>query len=154
MSELYRQADLLLASPQCRQAFDLSQESDKVRDRYGRFRSGQACLLARRLVEAGVPLVTVFLNQSVRGQDSAPGVTDAYGWDTHNDIFDAMRDHLLPRFDICFSALLEDLRNEDSSIRHWSSARANSAAHREWHVNRTLREARLAASTGLLSTRS
>jgi hypothetical protein len=110
MSELYRQAHLLLASPRCRAAFDLSQESDEVRDRYGRFRSGQACLLARRLVEAEVPLITVFLNQSVRGQDSAPGLTDAYGWDTHNDIFYAMKQHLLPRFDICFSALLEDLQ--------------------------------------------
>ena len=69
MSELYRQAHSLLESPQCRHAFDLSQESDRVRDRYGRFRSGQACLLARRLVEAGVPLITVFLNHSARGQD-------------------------------------------------------------------------------------
>ena len=109
MSELYRQAHTLLSSPKCRLAFDLSQEPDRVRDRYGRFRSGQACLLARRLVEAEVPLITVFLNQSVRGQDTAPGITDAYGWDTHNDIFDSMRDHLLPRFDISFSALLEDL---------------------------------------------
>ena len=109
MSELYRQAHSLLESPQCRRAFDLSQESDRVRDRYGRFRSGQACLLARRLVEAGVPLITVFLNHSARGQDKSPDETDLYGWDTHNDIFYAMRQHLLPRFDICFSALLEDL---------------------------------------------
>jgi hypothetical protein len=110
MNELYRQAHSLLASPRCRQAFDLSQEPTPVRERYGRYRSGQACLLARRLVEAGVPLVTVFLSQSARGQDTAPGVSDAYGWDTHNDIFDSMRDHLLPRFDISYSALLEDLR--------------------------------------------
>ena len=111
MSELYRQAHTLLASPKCREAFDLAQETDTVRDRYGRFRSGQACLLARRLVEAEVPLITVFLNQSIRGQDSAFGETDAYGWDTHNDIFDSMKQHLLPRFDICVSALLEDLRD-------------------------------------------
>ncbi len=110
MGELYRQAHSLLASPRCRQAFDLSQEPDPVRNRYGRFRSGQACLLARRLVEAEVPLITVFLNQSIRGQDTASGVTDAYGWDTHNDIFDSMKNHLLPRFDISFSALLEDLQ--------------------------------------------
>ncbi|MEK6263112.1 MAG: DUF1501 domain-containing protein, partial [Planctomycetota bacterium] len=109
LSELYRQAHSLLESPQCRHAFDLSQESDRVRDRYGRFRSGQACLLARRLVEAGVPLITVFLNHSARGQDKSPDETDLYGWDTHNDIFYAMKQHLLPRFDICFSALLEDL---------------------------------------------
>ena len=73
-------------------------------------RAGQACLLARRLVEAGVPLTTVFFNPSIRGQDKDPGDTDAYGWDTHNDIFDALRDHLLPRFDRTFSVLLEDLR--------------------------------------------
>ena len=109
MSELYRQAHSLLESPQCCHAFDLSQESDRVRDRYGRFRSGQACLLARRLVEAGVPLITVFLNHSARGQDKSPNETDLYGWDTHNDIFYAMKQHLLPRFDICCSALLEDL---------------------------------------------
>ena len=110
MNDLYRQAHSLLESPRCRQAFDLSQESNSVRDRYGRFRSGQACLLSRRLVEAGVPLVTVFLNESIRGQDTAFGQTDAYGWDTHNDIFDSMKNHLLPRFDISVSALLEDLQ--------------------------------------------
>jgi uncharacterized protein (DUF1501 family) len=109
MNELYRQAYNLLASPLCRKAFDLSQEPAAVRDRYGRFRSGQACLLARRLVEAGVPMVTVIWNHTNRGQDKAPGQTDLYGWDTHNDIFEALKDHLLPRFDLSFSALLEDL---------------------------------------------
>lgn len=109
MSELYRQAYSLLESPANRRAFDLSQESDRVRERYGRNRSGQACLLARRLAEVGVPLITVFLNHSARGQDKSPEETDLYGWDTHNDIFYAMKQHLLPRFDLCFSALLEDL---------------------------------------------
>lgn len=109
MNELYRQAYSVLASPRCQQAFDLSREAPALRDRYGRFRSGQACLLARRLVEAEVPLVTVFLSQSARGQDLEPDVTEAYGWDTHNDIFTSMKQHLLPRFDLCFSALIEDL---------------------------------------------
>ncbi|WP_010585165.1 DUF1501 domain-containing protein [Schlesneria paludicola] len=109
MSELYRQARTLLESPQCRHAFDLTRESEQIRERYGSWRSGQACLLARRLVEAGVPLITVFLSHSARGQDKAPASTDEYGWDTHNDIFYAMKEHLLPRFDISFSALLEDL---------------------------------------------
>jgi hypothetical protein len=109
VNELYRQAHSLLESPDCRLAFDLSREPDVVRDRYGRFRSGQACLLARRLVEAGIPLITVFLNHTIRGQDKDSSDTDVYGWDTHNDIFYAMKEHLLPRFDICFSALLEDL---------------------------------------------
>ena len=93
----------------CRQAFDLGQEPTAVRDRYGRHRPGQACLLARRLVEAGVPFVTVIWNHSNRGQDRAPGQTDWYGWDTHNDIFDALKEHLLPRFDHTFATLLSDL---------------------------------------------
>ena len=66
-------------------------------------------VLARRLVEAEVPLITVMWNHNSRGQDDAPDQTDAYGWDTHNDIFMALRRHLLPRFDLSFSALLEDL---------------------------------------------
>lgn len=109
MDQVYRQAFDVLASPQCRAAFNLAAEPDAVRERYGRNRSGQACLLARRLVEAGVPLITVIWSHSNRGQDKEPQLTDAYGWDTHNDIFTALRVHLLPRFDLGFSALLEDL---------------------------------------------
>ena len=109
MSHLYGQALRMLSSPQYRQAFDLTQEPDALRDRYGRHRSGQACLLARRLVEAEVPFINVIFNHSNRGQDRDPNDTDAYGSDTHNDIFDAMKVHLLPRFDESFSALLEDL---------------------------------------------
>jgi hypothetical protein len=109
VSLLYRQAHELLSSPQCRLAFDLTREKESVRDRYGHYRSGQACLLARRMVEAGVPFVTVFLNHTIRGQDKTPEQTDTYGWDTHNDIFHSMKVHLLPRFDLTFSALLEDL---------------------------------------------
>ncbi|MFO0878061.1 MAG: DUF1501 domain-containing protein [Gemmataceae bacterium] len=105
-----RQAYELMASPSTRALFDLSREAHSVRERYGLHRAGQACLLARRLVEAGVPHITVFFNPSVRGQDKHPDQTDAYGWDTHNDIFEALRDHLLPRFDQTFSVLLEDLR--------------------------------------------
>jgi hypothetical protein len=104
-----RQAYDLLASPQARRAFDLAREPAAVRERYGLHRSGQACLLGRRLVEAGVPLVTVFFNHTIRGQDKAPADTDSYGWDTHNDIFEALREHLLPRFDRSFAALLTDL---------------------------------------------
>ena len=105
----YRKAFELLHNSQARQAFDLSAEPDRVRLRYGRNRSGQACLLARRLAEAGVPLITVVWNHQSRGQDQAPEDDEMYGWDTHNDIFDVLRDRLLPRFDQSFSALLEDL---------------------------------------------
>lgn len=105
---LYREAFQMLQRPATRQAFDLSREPESLRDRYGRNRSGQACLLARRLVEAGVPLVTVIWNHSNRGQDHSDDPSE-FGWDTHNDIFDVMKHHLLPRFDQSFSALLEDL---------------------------------------------
>jgi uncharacterized protein (DUF1501 family) len=109
MNRLYQQACQMLASRETREAFDLEAEPAKVRDRYGRHRSGQALLLARRLVEAGVPYINVIWNQSNRGQDKDPDDTDAYGWDTHNDIFDALENRLLPRFDESFSALIEDL---------------------------------------------
>jgi hypothetical protein len=106
---LTNQAFELINSPQVRSALDLEREPNRTRDRYGRDRSGQACLMARRLVEVGVPWVTVFFNHGIRGQDDHPEETDEYGWDTHNDIFDSLRDHLLPRFDWSVSALLEDL---------------------------------------------
>jgi hypothetical protein len=106
---MVKQAYELLHTPRVRDAFDIAQEPAKVRERYGRFRAGQACLMGRRLIEAGVPWVTVFFNHNIRGQDFYVGETDHYGWDTHNDIFEDMKDHLLPRFDHGFSALLEDM---------------------------------------------
>ena len=109
MKALYGEAYHLLSAPGFRRAFDLGQEPEAVRDAYGRHRSGQACLLGRRLVEAGVPYVAVLWNHAIRGQDRAPDDDDAYGWDTHNDIFTSLKDRLLPRFDRSFSALLTDL---------------------------------------------
>ena len=87
----------LVTSPQARRAFDLAKESDRVRDRYGRTSFGQGCLLARRLVEAGVGLVTVNWARD-----------DAF-WDTHANNFKLLKETLLPPFDQGFSALLEDL---------------------------------------------
>ena len=104
----YQQALQMLGSRRCRQAFDMSEESTKTRNRYGRHRMGQACLLARRLVQAEVPYINVFLNHNLRGQDFSED-TDAFGWDTHNDIFVMLRDHLMPRFDQAVSAFLIDL---------------------------------------------
>jgi hypothetical protein len=104
-----KQAFELIHDPHVRAALDLERESDRIRDRYGRDRSGQACLMARRMVEAGVPWITVFLNHGIRGQDVHPEDNDEYGWDTHNDIFEALHNHLLPRFDHSVSALVEDL---------------------------------------------
>ena len=109
VTDQYRKAFDLLDNSRTRQAFDLSGEPEHLRQRYGRNRSGQACLLARRLAQAGVPLITVIWNHHSRGQDLHPDDDDAYGWDTHNDIFESMRDRLLPRFDQTMSALLEDL---------------------------------------------
>ena len=109
LKPLYHQAYKLLADPRCRSAFDLGREPLPLRERYGLHRSGQACLLARRLVEAGVPLTTVIWNHNNRGQDKSTD-PDSFGWDTHNDIFESLRNPLLPRFDQSFSALLEDLQ--------------------------------------------
>lgn len=108
MQALYRQAFDMLDRPAAREAFDIDAEPAALRDCYGRHRPGQACLLARRLVEAGVPLVTVMWNHSNRGQDRYTD-PEEFGWDTHNDIFQVMGNHLLPKFDQSFAALLEDL---------------------------------------------
>lgn len=106
---LYARAFDMLSKAETQAAFDLSAEPDALRNRYGRNRSGQACLLARRLVEAGVPFINVIWNHNNRGQDNDPTNEDFYGWDTHNDIFDGLQNHLLPRFDQSFSALIQDL---------------------------------------------
>ncbi len=87
----------LVTSTEARRAFDLAQESDRVRQRYGQSPFGQGLLLARRLVEAGVRLVTVNWARD-----------DAF-WDTHANNFRLLKDSLLPPFDQGFSALLEDL---------------------------------------------
>ena len=97
----YERAFRLLQAPAARQAFNLAAEPEKVRDRYGWHHFGQSCLLARRLVEAGVPMVTAYWN--------TPHNTDDQSWDTHDRTFVRMKDHLLPNFDRALTALLEDL---------------------------------------------
>jgi len=81
------------------QAFSLDGEPDKVRERYGRHRFGQTMLLARRLAEAGVPMIAVHWNE----------MTVCDGWDTHSKNFEALRTELLPMLDQGLSALMEDL---------------------------------------------
>jgi hypothetical protein len=94
----------LMTSQQAREAFDLSKESQDVRDRYGMNRFGQCCLLARRLVEAGVRFVTVntFLT-----------VFDEITWDIHGSkpftSIEGMRDIVAPMYDQGYTALIEDL---------------------------------------------
>jgi hypothetical protein len=103
-SAFHEQAYNLVTSPVARQAFDLTRESDRTRDTYGRHRLGQSCLLARRLIEAGVHFVTVSNGD----------------WDTHNNHFARLKGknpsaptrddaELLPRLDSAYSALLSDL---------------------------------------------
>ena len=93
----------LLSSAQARQAFDLAQEPDAVRDRYGRHRFGQSVLVARRLIEAGVSLVQV---NWTRDKD---GTNDAPMWDTHHKNAELLRTRLMPPMDAACSALVEDL---------------------------------------------
>lgn len=93
----YQRAFDLLTSTTARTAFDLTKEPHAVRRRYGMTPFGQGCLLARRLIEAGVRLVTVNWERD-----------DAF-WDTHKNNFSDLRNKLLPNFDRGASALLEDL---------------------------------------------
>ncbi|HIL25358.1 MAG TPA: DUF1501 domain-containing protein [Verrucomicrobia bacterium] len=99
----------LLSSTETAGAFDIASEPKKVRERYGENLNGMSMLMARRLVEAGVPFVTVFWK--VDGIDSklAKKCRSAGGWDTHGNNFNCLKTDLLPRFDQCYSALLEDL---------------------------------------------
>jgi uncharacterized protein (DUF1501 family) len=94
----YQRAFSLLASDRTRRAFELAAESPSTRERYGQTEFGQRCLLARRLAEAGVPMVNVSYCHTPQGS-----------WDTHSQNFRQMKDSLAPTFDTAFSALLEDL---------------------------------------------
>ncbi len=96
-----QQALAMLASPQVRNAFALEREPVKLRDRYGRSRFGQSCLLARRLVEAGVPLVRVNWSR-------VPNAPNNGHWDTHTQNTRSVKT-LMPILDTAYSALLEDL---------------------------------------------
>jgi uncharacterized protein (DUF1501 family) len=88
-----RKAFELITSPAAKKAFDIHAESDRLRDAYGRNTLGQSCLMARRLVEAGVRCVTI----------------DHSNWDTHNDNFATLKRQLLPALDAGLSTLLADL---------------------------------------------
>jgi uncharacterized protein (DUF1501 family) len=83
----------LMTSPEAKKAFDIHAEDDRLRDEYGRNSLGQSCLMARRLVEAGVRCVTI----------------DHSNWDTHDDNFNVLKKTLLPAFDSGVSALFRDL---------------------------------------------
>jgi hypothetical protein len=101
----YSQAFSLLTSGPAKKAFDVSAEPDAARDRYGRFRFGQSCLLARRLVEAGVPFVQVNWSAHVEAEEDAGDG----GWDMHYRNFEVLQDRHLWMLDQTFTAFLEDL---------------------------------------------
>ena len=88
----------LLTSSRLGQAFELHRESDAVRDRYGRTTEGQSLLTARRLIEAGVPVVQANMGR-------------VQNWDHHSAIFQTLKQRMLPPIDQCVSALLDDLES-------------------------------------------
>lgn len=96
LDDASRRAYELLSTSATREAFDLSQEPQKIRDAYGTDPFARNCLLARRLVEAGVPLTTIF---SVGNRE----------WDTHGNNFNELKRALAPQMDRGFSVLLADL---------------------------------------------
>jgi len=100
----FQQAYTLMSSPSAREAFDLKAEPDAVRDRYGRTRFGQSCLMARRMIERGVRFVTVNMFETVFNEIT---------WDIHgSDPFSPIESYASqtgPNFDNAYTALLEDL---------------------------------------------
>lgn len=93
--EFYSQGMQILQSREAQAAFDINAEPNEVRDAYGRSPFGQRALLARRLVGAGVPFVTLYFG----------------GWDHHTDIFNAF-DKKVPPFESAIAALIEDLKQQ------------------------------------------
>jgi hypothetical protein len=104
LDENFHTAFRMMTSQEARNAFDLSLEKDKVRERYGMNRFGQCCLLARRLIEAGVRFVTINTFLTVFGE-----VT----WDIHGSrpftSIEGMKNIVAPMYDRAYSALIEDL---------------------------------------------
>ncbi len=94
LDSFYRDGLDMVTNDKAIKAFDIKSEEAPLRDSYGRNDLGQSCLLARRLVEAGVTFVAV----------QAGG-----GWDTHGDNFKQLKDNLLPKYDQAVSALVQDL---------------------------------------------
>ncbi|MFN9988381.1 MAG: DUF1501 domain-containing protein [Pirellula sp.] len=92
VDEFFHQGLELITTPEAQKAFDIDSESDATRDMYGRNSFGQRALLARRLVEAGVPFVTIYDG----------------GWDHHSDLFGALKTRL-PSWDQTVAALINDL---------------------------------------------
>jgi hypothetical protein len=153
MNALYSRAFHFVASQQAARAFRLDREPRAVRERYGMNVFGQSLLLARRLVEAGVPMITVywpdrkepeaFINNGVKDSVAVPA------WDTHGrkvgntPNFPALRERLLPPLDLGSTALIEDLQGRgllDQTLVVWTgefgrSPRINGDAGRDHYGN-------------------
>ncbi|MCA9029650.1 MAG: DUF1501 domain-containing protein [Planctomycetaceae bacterium] len=116
MSSHYDRAFELLHSAVGQDAFDVSREPEEVRERYGKNPHGQSVLQARRLVERGVPLVTVFWpNDGIKN-------VSVY-WDTHSRNFIDLKERLMPVADQAFSALIDDLKERgmfDDTLVVWT----------------------------------
>ncbi len=122
LDEFEQQAMTLLTNPQTKDAFDLTKEDDRTRDRYGRNPWGQQLLMARRLVEAGVEIVTTSLNGRLCGR--------VHNWDDHavnHHVFDAMR-FRAQAYDQAVSALIEDIYARDLISESSSLSPGNSDA--------------------------
>jgi hypothetical protein len=98
LSDQQHQAVAVLTSGKVARAFEIDKEPIAVRDRYGRHAFGQSCLLARRLIEAGVPVVQANMGH-------------VQNWDSHGDLFKRMKKDLLPPLDTGVSALLDDMND-------------------------------------------
>jgi len=96
LDRFYRDGLEMVTNDKAVQAFDIKQEDAALRERYGRSELGQSCLLARRLVEAGVSYVAI----------QAGG-----GWDTHGDNFKNLKNNLLPNYDRAVATLVSDLHD-------------------------------------------
>ncbi|MBT6154698.1 MAG: DUF1501 domain-containing protein [Planctomycetaceae bacterium] len=116
MDDFYRQALDMVVSPKARRAFDIASIPDEERWRYGWHSFGQSVLMARRLVESGVRLVTVYWHREVKTIDSS--------WDTHALNFQELKNRLMPAVDRPIAALLEDLKASgmlDDTLVVWNS---------------------------------
>ena len=153
MDALYRRAFDLINSQATAQAFRFEREPESVRERYGMNVFGQSLLLARRLVESGVGLVTVywpdrkdpaaFINNGAKDSVAVPA-WDTHGWKVgKTPNFPALRDTLLPALDLASSALLEDLQDRGllgQTLVAWTgefgrSPRINTDAGRDHYGN-------------------
>jgi hypothetical protein len=101
LNEYYEKALGLVLSGKAREAFELSKETDKMRERYGKNTFGQCCLLARRLVEAGTRFVEINWPKVAN--------SDNHSWDVHTGLSKRMKDQAAPMFDAGLAALIGDL---------------------------------------------